>query len=325
MRGAAFNVDPVEDFVSNHHMGHCEYFASALTLMLRSQGIPARMVVGYKGGEFNYVGNYFVVRQQDAHAWVEAYLKPEEIPADAICPEERHAGGGWLRLDPTPAVEDERAEERSLLDRASKSFDYARWLWNDYVLRLTSARQQRVASAPAGFRLRDSHGGPAECGRLERLAEQATGTPASQGSWQGPFNWRGVVAALLACALAYGGYKLVRVAWPVLARAARARRSIPARKRRRAVASTSGWSPSWRRSACAAGQGRRSASSPVRPPHCWPPRPTRPPPRRFPKPSSARSIESGSAIGFPMRNRKPRSPRSCSGWNTSITMRAARP
>ena len=101
-------VDPIEDFVTNHRMGHCEYFASALTLMLRSQNIPARLVVGYRGGEFNYVGNYYVVRQRDAHAWVEAHVKPEEIPAGAIYREEQHAGGGWLRLDPTPVPATER-------------------------------------------------------------------------------------------------------------------------------------------------------------------------------------------------------------------------
>ena len=56
-------VDPIEDFVSNHRTGHCEYFASALTLMLRSQGIPARMVIGYRPSEFNYIGNYYSVRQ----------------------------------------------------------------------------------------------------------------------------------------------------------------------------------------------------------------------------------------------------------------------
>ena len=81
-------LDPIEDFVANHRTGHCEYFASALTLMLKTQQIPARMVVGYKGGELNTVGNYYIVRQLHAHAWVEAYLTRDEIPEDEIDPVE---------------------------------------------------------------------------------------------------------------------------------------------------------------------------------------------------------------------------------------------
>ena len=96
------NVDPIEDFVTRNRSGHCEYFASALALMLRSQGIPARMVIGYRGGECNPLGDFFDVRQLHAHAWVEAYLEPDQIPE-----KERPAGlsvqhGAWLVLDATP-------------------------------------------------------------------------------------------------------------------------------------------------------------------------------------------------------------------------------
>ena len=145
-------VDPVEDFVGNHRTGHCEYFASALTLMLRSQGIPARMVVGYRGGEYNYVGNYFLVRQKHAHAWVEAYLEPTDIPEGALDVAEMHPGGGWLRLDPTPGREDSMQIVRpGMFDRVSKSFDYAQWLWNDYVLRLSPERQRDTLMGSWGF------------------------------------------------------------------------------------------------------------------------------------------------------------------------------
>ena len=103
LASANHDLDPIEDFVANHRTGHCEYFASALVLMLRSQGIPARMIIGYKGGEFNSLGHYYVVQQRHAHAWVEAWMPPGEVPdgKSPACPRRRrlvsarpHAGAG---------------------------------------------------------------------------------------------------------------------------------------------------------------------------------------------------------------------------------------
>ena len=81
------------DFLVNRKEGHCEYFASALTLLLRSVGIPARMVNGFKGGDWNELAEVLNVRQKHAHSWVEAYLGE---PARAATPI-------WITLDPTPA------------------------------------------------------------------------------------------------------------------------------------------------------------------------------------------------------------------------------
>ncbi len=67
--------------------GNCEFFASALAVLLRVNGIPARLVGGYRGGYFNDVGQYYLVPQKYAHAWVEAYIKPK----------------GWVGLT-TPAI-----------------------------------------------------------------------------------------------------------------------------------------------------------------------------------------------------------------------------
>ncbi len=208
-------VDPIEDFVSNHRTGHCEYFASALTLMLRSQGIPARMVVGYRGGEFNYVGNYYLVRQCDAHAWVEAYLAPKDIPEGAIYPEELHAGGGWLRLEPTPADEDEELSQLNLFDRASKSLDYARWLWNDYVMRLTEERQKNAILNPLSLDHRFSVANLVKLKTWESITERVLGTDL-RNLGRAKFSWRGGLAALAACVAAFLAYRLIRSLWPVL-------------------------------------------------------------------------------------------------------------
>ncbi len=96
-------IDPFEDFVTNNRRGHCEYFAGALTLMLRSQGIPARFVIGFKASEYNTAGSYYQVRQLHAHAWVEVLLAPDKLDGEQL--PEGHgfdwSGGAWLTLDPT--------------------------------------------------------------------------------------------------------------------------------------------------------------------------------------------------------------------------------
>lgn len=78
---------PLSAFLFVHRAGHCEYFASAMAVMLRGEGIPARSVTGFLGGEWNSFGGYYAVRSSHAHAWVEAYLP----------------GEGWVTFDPTPA------------------------------------------------------------------------------------------------------------------------------------------------------------------------------------------------------------------------------
>ena len=80
-------IDPIADFLLNKKRGHCQYFASALALMLRSQGIPTRLVVGFRPSEYNEIGGYFQVSQSHAHVWVEAYFTLDEI--DQAPPEVR--------------------------------------------------------------------------------------------------------------------------------------------------------------------------------------------------------------------------------------------
>src|SRR5262249_57566678 len=84
--GGRSTENPLEDFLFRYRSGHCEYFASSMVLLLRSQGIPARLVTGFLGGDYNPFEGYTIVRGSNAHAWVEAYLP----------------GGGWQIFDPTP-------------------------------------------------------------------------------------------------------------------------------------------------------------------------------------------------------------------------------
>jgi len=83
--GAAKN--PIEDFLFTSKRGHCEYYATAMAVMLRTLGIPSRDVTGFAAATYNRFGHFYVVRQSDAHSWVEAWFD----------------GVGWQRFDPTPS------------------------------------------------------------------------------------------------------------------------------------------------------------------------------------------------------------------------------
>lgn len=131
-------IDPIEDFVANHKMGHCEMYASALTLMLRSQGIPARVVVGYCGGNFNNWANFYTFSNEHAHAWVEAYIPPEHCTEEMFADEAAGPGGAWLTLDPTPPANLRRNANLN----GTQALDLARTMWQEYVLGLDANTQE---------------------------------------------------------------------------------------------------------------------------------------------------------------------------------------
>src|SRR5207248_11138218 len=79
--------DPLANFLFERKQGHCEYFASAMAVMLRTLRIPARVATGFRAGEFNDVSSQYLIRASDAHAWVEVYI----------------SGYGWVEFDTTPA------------------------------------------------------------------------------------------------------------------------------------------------------------------------------------------------------------------------------
>ena len=130
--------DSIDDFLFNTHQGFCEHYASSFTYLMRAALIPARVVTGYQGGEKNDIGDYYTVRQYDAHAWSEVWL-PER---------------GWVRVDPTGAVAPERVEHglSSAMSRAAglpgflaaqrsgprrmlnMRLDWVNQRWNEWVL-----------------------------------------------------------------------------------------------------------------------------------------------------------------------------------------------
>ena len=129
-------IDPIEDFIANQKQGHCQYFASALALMLRhstdpDKAIPTRVVGGYHPHEFNQLGKYFVVRNSDAHVWVEAYFSADQLKASGIEPDFPCPFGCWMTFDPTP---EGAGEDSNLREPPDQAIDYAQQLWTDYVI-----------------------------------------------------------------------------------------------------------------------------------------------------------------------------------------------
>jgi hypothetical protein len=95
LKPPALGVDVVDDFLWNSRQGFCEHFSSSFVFFMRAAGVPARVVVGYQGGDINSVDGSLTVRQRDAHAWAEVWLE----------------GRGWVMMDPTGAVAPERVQK----------------------------------------------------------------------------------------------------------------------------------------------------------------------------------------------------------------------
>ena len=141
--------DPVDQFLFETKSGFCEHFSSAFAVLMRAAGIPARVVTGYQGGEVNVLGNYLIVRQAEAHAWTEIWLKNE----------------GWVRVDPTAAVSPLRVEsgisaavprtdplpllvrgDFETLRQLQLTWDFMANTWNQWVLGYNPERQRLLLS-----------------------------------------------------------------------------------------------------------------------------------------------------------------------------------
>jgi transglutaminase-like putative cysteine protease len=118
--------DPLAHFLFETRAGHCEYFASAMAIMLRTLGIPSREVNGFLPGEFNDLAGDYIVRASDAHSWVEAYFP----------------GSGWVTFDPTPPGAE---EDTGLLSRLALYVDWFQLNWNEWVINYDFSHQIQMA------------------------------------------------------------------------------------------------------------------------------------------------------------------------------------
>jgi hypothetical protein len=122
------DAEPIFHFLTQARAGHCEYFASSMTLLLRAAGVPARVVTGFHGGVVNPYGGYVMIRQGDAHAWVEVW----------------YPGVGWVPYDPTPAAGRSPVVAAGRWERWAQWWDNLRMRWQRWVIQYDVGRQIRL-------------------------------------------------------------------------------------------------------------------------------------------------------------------------------------
>ncbi len=119
---------PVEDFLFRTHAGHCEYFSTAMAILLRAVGVHTRNVTGFLGGTYNHFGRFYAVRQGDAHSWVEVY-----DPAV-----------GWITFDPTPPSREPLVARTGLLAELDAVVEAFRARWRHYVVGFDLSTQLKL-------------------------------------------------------------------------------------------------------------------------------------------------------------------------------------
>lgn len=122
-----FGENQVEEFLFKKKKGNCEYFATAMVIMLRINGIPSRVVGGYKTNTYNDIGKYYLVKQKDAHLWVEAYI-------------DNH----WIRFDPTPPFKEEVVQTIDKLSRLKLFFDTINYYYNVFIVNYDFSKQMSL-------------------------------------------------------------------------------------------------------------------------------------------------------------------------------------
>jgi len=122
-------ADPVTHFLIERHPGHCEYFATSMAVLLRYLGIPSRVVNGFAGGQWSALTNSYIVRQSDAHAWVEAWM-PER---------------GWVTFDPTPS-DDSVEASLGAMGRITRLMGHVELMWDTWVIGLDLLDQQSLVA-----------------------------------------------------------------------------------------------------------------------------------------------------------------------------------
>ena len=174
-------AQPLEDFLFIRKTGYCEHYATAMAVMLRTIGIPTRLVTGFLTTEWNEYGNYYLVRQQDAHAWVEVYL----------------AHSGWVALDPTPATGDNPNGQTTSWYSLSRMVDALRLHWSRFFVQYSAADQltmiRDVKAGGSSVRAIASDSLAAIVGPLSAVVGGVTGYLNQIGQW----SWAGFASVVI--------------------------------------------------------------------------------------------------------------------------------
>lgn len=129
--------EPLADFLFNIREGHCEYFASAMAIMLRTQGIGTRIVNGFQAGQYNETADMYIVRQKDAHSWVEVYFPGENV---------------WVPFDPTPAAGlNDGTAPAGIMGSFGSYIEALESMWVEYVVAYDNQEQRSMVKSIQQF------------------------------------------------------------------------------------------------------------------------------------------------------------------------------
>jgi protein-glutamine gamma-glutamyltransferase len=128
----ASGPDPLSDFLFNVKAGHCEYFSTAMAVMLRTRNIPARVVNGFLPGEYNEAAGAYTVRQSDAHSWVEVYFPETQ---------------SWVTFDPTPSAGRKEPVSSGIVAQLGKYAEAFELMWFQYVVGYDKQEQRSLATS----------------------------------------------------------------------------------------------------------------------------------------------------------------------------------
>jgi hypothetical protein len=194
--------DPLANFLFVRRSGHCEYFASAMTVMLRAVGIPARYVTGFLPGQYNDLGGDYIIRESDAHTWVEVYFPSY----------------GWITFDPTPGGGAD--QHHGMFDRLSLYWDWFQFAWGEWVInydfshQLTLGQTLQKSSRNWSDRARDFY-------RQERDAAMRELLALDRRVEKSPWFLPGALVLLVALLFVLRGRSMIRYAvarWSLRAR-----------------------------------------------------------------------------------------------------------
>ncbi|HZE68763.1 MAG TPA: DUF3488 and transglutaminase-like domain-containing protein [Pyrinomonadaceae bacterium] len=183
----ASGADPLADFLFNVRAGHCEYFATAMAVMLRTVGIGSRLVNGFLPGEYNEAADAYTVRQSDAHSWVEVYF-PET--------------NSWVTFDPTPPAGRGGLQRSGISAWLSKRAEALELIWFQYVVGYDQQEQRSLATSLHNRVFQYQHW-------LSRTLADLKKAPWS--SWQNPLT--AVMVLALLSLLILVGLRLWRMGW----------------------------------------------------------------------------------------------------------------
>jgi len=198
-------AEPLGEFLLRYRRGHCEYFASALAVMCQLKGIPARLVNGYRTGDYNSLGDFYLVHERHAHAWVEVFIPGED----------------WVTFDPTPASSQAGQNMRLWFPQLQRYLSYFHFLWGNLVVEYDLGLRRQMFSRFRSWLMRPAQDQRTVVGAVAAFVRELFARRLDLSWSERLVYW--VFALLMVALVALLAYVLVVVLWWLLSAVRRLR------------------------------------------------------------------------------------------------------